>query len=87
MFYVQFYTVQKLWKFQLVAQLMHNNRQLFFGGQWNIAFFYFFIFTWCFFLQQEHIYKLMKSDSYSRFIRSSAYQELLQAKKKVKHKA
>uniref|UniRef100_A0A8B9RN41 Regulator of G protein signaling 7a n=1 Tax=Astyanax mexicanus TaxID=7994 RepID=A0A8B9RN41_ASTMX len=31
---------------------------------------------------QEHIYKLMKSDSYSRFIRSSAYQELLQAKKK-----
>lgn len=26
----------------------------------------------------------MKSDSYSRFIRSSAYQELLQAKKKVK---
>lgn len=33
---------------------------------------------------QEHIYKLMKSDSYSRFIRSSVYQELLQAKKKVK---
>uniref|UniRef100_A0A8C6PYT8 Regulator of G protein signaling 7 n=1 Tax=Nothobranchius furzeri TaxID=105023 RepID=A0A8C6PYT8_NOTFU len=33
---------------------------------------------------QEHIYKLMKSDSYSRFIRSSAYQELLQAKKKKK---
>ncbi|XP_039995239.1 regulator of G-protein signaling 7a isoform X6 [Xiphias gladius] len=33
---------------------------------------------------QEHIYKLMKSDSYSRFIRSSAYQELLQAKKKGK---
>uniref|UniRef100_A0A672LA77 Regulator of G protein signaling 7 n=1 Tax=Sinocyclocheilus grahami TaxID=75366 RepID=A0A672LA77_SINGR len=33
---------------------------------------------------QEHIYKLMKSDSYSRFIRSSAYQEMLQAKKKVK---
>ncbi|KAJ8247992.1 hypothetical protein GJAV_G00236940 [Gymnothorax javanicus] len=31
---------------------------------------------------QEHIYKLMKSDSYSRFIRSGAYQELLQAKKK-----
>ncbi|XP_026978281.1 regulator of G-protein signaling 7 [Sagmatias obliquidens] len=30
---------------------------------------------------QEHIYKLMKSDSYPRFIRSSAYQELLQAKK------
>ena len=35
---------------------------------------------------QEHIYKLMKSDSYSRFIRSSSYQELLQAKKKVKKK-
>uniref|UniRef100_A0A4W2CVC0 Regulator of G protein signaling 7 n=1 Tax=Bos indicus x Bos taurus TaxID=30522 RepID=A0A4W2CVC0_BOBOX len=33
---------------------------------------------------QEHIYKLMKSDSYPRFIRSSAYQELLQAKKKGK---
>ncbi|MGH0131829.1 UNVERIFIED_CONTAM: hypothetical protein FKN15_048183 [Acipenser sinensis] len=33
---------------------------------------------------QEHIYKLMKSDSYARFIRSSAYQELLQAKKKIK---
>ncbi|GAB1285757.1 Regulator of G-protein-signaling 7 [Apodemus speciosus] len=31
---------------------------------------------------QEHIYKLMKSDSYPRFIRSSAYQELLQAKRK-----
>jgi len=38
------------------------------------------------FLQQEHIYKLMKSDSYSRFIRSNAYQELLQAKKKVKNR-
>uniref|UniRef100_A0A674BC35 Regulator of G protein signaling 7 n=1 Tax=Salmo trutta TaxID=8032 RepID=A0A674BC35_SALTR len=33
---------------------------------------------------QEHIYKLMKSDSYSRFLRSNFYQELLQAKKKVK---
>ncbi|XP_036816018.1 regulator of G-protein signaling 7-like isoform X2 [Oncorhynchus mykiss] len=31
---------------------------------------------------QEHIYKLMKSDSYSRFLRSTFYQELLQAKKK-----
>ncbi|XP_067894271.1 regulator of G-protein signaling 6 [Heterodontus francisci] len=31
---------------------------------------------------QEHIYKLMKSDSYARFLRSSGYQELLQAKKK-----
>ncbi|XP_026525110.1 regulator of G-protein signaling 7 isoform X5 [Notechis scutatus] len=34
---------------------------------------------------QEHIYKLMKSDSYPRFIRSSAYQELLQAKKKARN--
>ncbi|XP_014740691.1 PREDICTED: regulator of G-protein signaling 7 isoform X2 [Sturnus vulgaris] len=34
---------------------------------------------------QEHIYKLMKSDSYPRFIRSSAYQELLQAKKKLEN--
>ncbi|XP_069464000.1 regulator of G-protein signaling 7 isoform X3 [Ambystoma mexicanum] len=33
---------------------------------------------------QEHIYKLMKSDSYPRFLRSSAYQELLQAKRKGK---
>ncbi|XP_075927521.1 regulator of G-protein signaling 7 isoform X1 [Petromyzon marinus] len=33
---------------------------------------------------QEHIYKLMKSDSFARFLRSSAYQELLQAKKKGK---
>ncbi|XP_039204380.1 regulator of G-protein signaling 7-like [Crotalus tigris] len=32
---------------------------------------------------QGHIYKLMKSDSYPRFIRSNAYQELLQAKKKL----
>uniref|UniRef100_A0A8C2RA69 RGS domain-containing protein n=1 Tax=Capra hircus TaxID=9925 RepID=A0A8C2RA69_CAPHI len=32
---------------------------------------------------QEHIYKLMKSDSYARFLRSSAYQDLLLAKKKV----
>uniref|UniRef100_A0A5F9DN52 Regulator of G protein signaling 6 n=1 Tax=Oryctolagus cuniculus TaxID=9986 RepID=A0A5F9DN52_RABIT len=31
---------------------------------------------------QEHIYKLMKSDSYARFLRSNAYQDLLQAKKK-----
>ncbi|XP_072133226.1 regulator of G-protein signaling 6-like [Mobula birostris] len=31
---------------------------------------------------QEHIYKLMKSDSYARFLRSNAYQELLQAKRK-----
>ncbi|RXM91073.1 Regulator of G-protein signaling 6 [Acipenser ruthenus] len=32
---------------------------------------------------QEHIYKLMKSDSYARFLRSSTYQDLLLAKKKV----
>lgn len=32
---------------------------------------------------QEHIYKLMKSDSYARFLRSNAYQDLLSAKKKV----
>ncbi|NXC16553.1 RGS7 protein, partial [Corythaeola cristata] len=38
-----------------------------------------------FFPFQEHIYKLMKSDSYPRFIRSSAYQELLQAKKKLEN--
>ncbi|XP_041132320.1 regulator of G-protein signaling 6-like isoform X3 [Polyodon spathula] len=33
---------------------------------------------------QEHIYKLMKSDSYARFLRSSTYQDLLLAKKKGK---
>ncbi|XP_055144905.1 regulator of G-protein signaling 6 isoform X11 [Symphalangus syndactylus] len=33
---------------------------------------------------QEHIYKLMKSDSYARFLRSNAYQDLLLAKKKGK---
>ncbi|XP_078089569.1 regulator of G-protein signaling 6 isoform X1 [Mustelus asterias] len=33
---------------------------------------------------QEHIYKLMKSDSYARFLRSNGYQELLQSKKKGK---
>uniref|UniRef100_A0AAY4BHF3 Regulator of G protein signaling 6 n=1 Tax=Denticeps clupeoides TaxID=299321 RepID=A0AAY4BHF3_9TELE len=32
---------------------------------------------------QEHIFKLMKSDSYSRFLRSSIYQDLLLARKKV----
>ncbi|XP_030625504.1 regulator of G-protein signaling 6-like isoform X3 [Chanos chanos] len=31
---------------------------------------------------QEHIFKLMKSDSYSRFLRSNAYQDLLLARKK-----
>ncbi|XP_064421287.1 regulator of G-protein signaling 6 [Latimeria chalumnae] len=33
---------------------------------------------------QEHIYKLMKSDSYARFLRSNAYQDLLQARRKGK---
>ncbi|KAI4583419.1 hypothetical protein MJG53_008632 [Ovis ammon polii x Ovis aries] len=32
--------------------------------------------------RREHIYKLMKSDSYARFLRSNAYQDLLLAKKK-----
>ncbi|XP_016315476.1 regulator of G-protein signaling 6-like [Sinocyclocheilus anshuiensis] len=31
---------------------------------------------------QDHIYKLMKSDSYPRFLRSNAYQDLLLARKK-----
>ncbi|KAJ8007345.1 hypothetical protein DPEC_G00116560 [Dallia pectoralis] len=31
---------------------------------------------------QDHIYKLMKSDSYTRFLRSSTYQDLLTARKK-----
>ncbi|XP_041132317.1 regulator of G-protein signaling 6-like isoform X1 [Polyodon spathula] len=34
---------------------------------------------------QEHIYKLMKSDSYARFLRSSTYQDLLLAKKKLEN--
>ncbi|XP_067240029.1 regulator of G-protein signaling 6 isoform X2 [Chanodichthys erythropterus] len=33
---------------------------------------------------QDHIYKLMKSDSYPRFLRSNAYQDLLLARKKGK---
>uniref|UniRef100_A0A6Q2XIK7 Regulator of G protein signaling 6 n=1 Tax=Esox lucius TaxID=8010 RepID=A0A6Q2XIK7_ESOLU len=32
---------------------------------------------------QEHIFKLMKSDSYARFLRSNIYQDLLQARKKL----
>uniref|UniRef100_A0A8C6TXW0 Regulator of G protein signaling 6 n=1 Tax=Neogobius melanostomus TaxID=47308 RepID=A0A8C6TXW0_9GOBI len=32
---------------------------------------------------QEHIFKLMKSDSYARFLRSNIYQDLLLARKKV----
>uniref|UniRef100_UPI001EAEAC96 regulator of G-protein signaling 6-like n=1 Tax=Oncorhynchus gorbuscha TaxID=8017 RepID=UPI001EAEAC96 len=31
---------------------------------------------------QDHIYKLMKSDSYTRYLRSNAYQNLLMARKK-----
>uniref|UniRef100_A0AAZ3P7I1 Regulator of G-protein signaling 6 n=1 Tax=Oncorhynchus tshawytscha TaxID=74940 RepID=A0AAZ3P7I1_ONCTS len=33
---------------------------------------------------QDHIYKLMKSDSYTRYLRSNAYQNLLMARKKGK---
>uniref|UniRef100_A0A3Q3KER1 RGS domain-containing protein n=1 Tax=Monopterus albus TaxID=43700 RepID=A0A3Q3KER1_MONAL len=32
---------------------------------------------------QDHIYKLMKSDSYARFLRSNVYQDLLMARKKL----
>uniref|UniRef100_A0AAY4C9U3 Regulator of G-protein signaling 6 n=1 Tax=Denticeps clupeoides TaxID=299321 RepID=A0AAY4C9U3_9TELE len=32
---------------------------------------------------QDHIYKLMKNDSYTRFLRSNAYQDLLLARKKL----
>lgn len=35
-------------------------------------------------LLQDHIYKLMKSDSYARFLRSNVYQDLLMARKKVR---
>ncbi|XP_076734011.1 regulator of G-protein signaling 6 isoform X3 [Maylandia zebra] len=34
---------------------------------------------------QEHIFKLMKSDSYARFLRSNIYQDLLLARKKHMH--
>lgn len=34
-------------------------------------------------LLQEHIFKLMKSDSYARFLRSNIYQDLLLARKKL----
>ena len=33
---------------------------------------------------QDHIYKLMRSDSYTRFIKSDQYKELLAAKRKVR---
>lgn len=35
-------------------------------------------------LLQDHIYKLMKSDSYARFLRSNVYQDLLMVRKKVR---
>uniref|UniRef100_UPI00358F8460 regulator of G-protein signaling 7-like isoform X2 n=1 Tax=Myxine glutinosa TaxID=7769 RepID=UPI00358F8460 len=34
---------------------------------------------------QEHIYMLMKTDSYARFLRSTAYQELFVTRKKSEH--
>lgn len=34
---------------------------------------------------QEHIFQLMKSDSYARFLRSNIYQDLLLARKKVSY--
>lgn len=40
---------------------------------------------WCFDVAAEHIYHLMKSDSYVRFLRSDMYKEFLNgSKKKVK---
>ncbi|KAG8560882.1 hypothetical protein GDO81_015173 [Engystomops pustulosus] len=36
-------------------------------------------------VKKEHIYKLMKSDSYARFLRSNAYQDLLMMKKKTEN--
>lgn len=39
--------------------------------------------SFCFLFSQDHIYKLMKSDSYTRFLRSNVYQDLLLARKKV----
>ncbi|XP_073348919.1 regulator of G-protein signaling 6 [Pagrus major] len=37
---------------------------------------------YCYEDAQDHIYKLMKSDSYARFLRSNIYQDLLNARKK-----
>ena len=40
---------------------------------------------WCFDVAADHVYHLMKSDSYSRYLRSDMYKELLNgSKKKVK---
>lgn len=40
---------------------------------------------WCFDVAADHVYHLMKSDSYSRYLRSDMYKEFLNgSKKKVK---
>ena len=40
---------------------------------------------WCFDVAAAHVYHLMKSDSYSRYLRSDMYKEFLNgSKKKVK---
>lgn len=40
---------------------------------------------WCFDVAAAHVYHLMKSDSYSRYLRSDMYKEILNgSKKKVK---
>lgn len=40
---------------------------------------------WCFDVAADHVYHLMKSDSYSRYLRSEMYKEFLNgSKKKVK---
>lgn len=42
-----------------------------------------FLFKSSLFSVQDHIFQLMKSDSYARFLRSNIYQDLLLARKKV----
>jgi regulator of G-protein signaling len=40
---------------------------------------------WCYDMAADHVYHLMKSDSYSRYLRSDMYKEFLNgSKKKVK---
>lgn len=40
---------------------------------------------WCFDIAADHVYHLMRSDSYSRYLRSDMYKEFLNgSKKKVK---